>query len=384
MRPIVRALVMATAIPVMISSAASLPHDDSQIKELLDKAGIKAQGDRRGQMDAVGFVTTATQMDGVLEQCTRLAAPRHKELNEEHGWDNGTSFIAGVCPHDDYYYAGRLYSLLLSRIKAKRVILFGVFHKARVFDSRDRLVFDSYRSWHGPYGPVKVSPLREEIVKRLPQEDYVIDNDMQMVEHSVEAIVPFLQAADRQVEIVSILVPYMQWETMDRLAADLSSTLTDIIQENDWKLGEDLCFISSADAIHYGDAGWGGSNFAEFGTDVSGYEKAVARDMDLAREYLCGPVERDKLNAFLYRCVDAHDVMQYKITWCGRFSIPLGLNVAGRVMLAVEGRALTGTLLDYGTSVSEASLDVENLDGLGTTAPNNLHHFVGYASIGYR
>ena len=45
---------------------------------------------------------------------------------------------------------------------------------------------------------------------------------------------------------------------------------------------------------------------------------------------------------------------------------------------------IVGTLLDYGTSVSEASLDVESLGGLGPTAPNNLHHFVGYAAIGYR
>jgi AmmeMemoRadiSam system protein B len=269
-------------------------------------------------------------------------------------------------------------------MKATRVILFGVFHKARVFDVRDRLVFDSYRSWHGPYGPVKVSPLREAIIERLPQEDYVIDNDMQMVEHSVEAIVPFLQAYNHNVEIVSILVPYMQWDTMDRLATDLSAALVDIIKENDWKMGEDVCFISSADAIHYGDAGWGGSHFAEFGTDVNGYSQAVARDLELARSHLCGPVERGKLRAFLYRCVDDNDVTQYKITWCGRFSIPFGLNVAGRVMLDVEGRAPTGTLLDYGTSVSEASLDVEKLDGLGTTAPNNLHHFVGYASVGYR
>lgn len=381
------ALPLLTAVgtaALMLTAAVSLPADNAQIKELLDQVGLKAQGDRRGQMDTVGFVTDAKQMDGVLAQCAKLAAPRREGLDKEHGWNEETSFIAGVCPHDDYYYAGRLYSLLLPRIHAKRVILFGVFHKARVFDCRDRLVFDSYRTWHGPYGPVRVSPLREEITKRLPQEDYMVDNDMQAVEHSVEAIVPFLQAYNRNVEIVSILVPYMQWDTMDRLATDLSAALSDIIKANGWKLGEDVCIISSSDAVHYGDAGWGGSNYAEFGTDASGYAKAVARDKDLAQEYLCGPIDRDKLKAFLYRCVDANDVMNYKITWCGRFSIPFGLDVAGRVAQSTAGKPLTGTLLDYGTSVSEVSLDLEDLGGLGTTAPNNLHHFVGYAAIGYR
>lgn len=353
-------------------------------KELLDGVGIKPSGDQRGQMDTIGFVTTADQMDVVMVQCRELASSRHNALEGENGWNEGTAFVAGVCPHDDYYYAGRLYSLLLSRVRAKTVILFGVFHKARVFDLRDKLVFDSYKTWRGPYGPVGVSPLREEIIKRLPKEEYVVDNDMQMVEHSVEAIVPWLQAYNPDVEIVSILVPYMTWDTMDHLASTLAEVLSEIMGEKELKLGEDVCVISSADAVHYGDSGWGGSNYAEFGTDVAGYQKAVERDLALARDYLCGPVDRDHLKQFMYTCVDPEDVMKYRVTWCGRFSVPLGLNVASRLTQTLENRPLTGTLLDYGTSVSEASLDTEGLGNLGVTAPNNLRHFVGYAAIGYR
>ncbi|MFH1734245.1 MAG: AmmeMemoRadiSam system protein B, partial [bacterium] len=103
--------------------------------------------------------------------------------------------------------------------------------------------------------------------------------------------------------------------------------------------------------------------------------------VSLAEMYLTGPVTADKLRGFLHSCADAEDVKQYKISWCGRFSIPFGLNVASRVVAELEGRPLTGYLLDYGSSVSEASLEVE---GIGVTAPNNLHHWVGYAAIGYR
>jgi AmmeMemoRadiSam system protein B len=323
-------------------------------------------------------------MDAVLTQCDQLAAARTKTLREKHGWDSETSIIAGVCPHDDYYYAGRLYSLLIPHIRAKTVVLFGVFHKAKVFGLQDKLVFDSYDTWRGPYGPVKVSPLREEIIKLLPAEDYVVDDDMQMVEHSVEAIVPFLQAYNRDVEIVSILVPYMGWKTMDRLAADLSEALTTLIKKKGWRLGRDVCLVASADAVHYGDSGWGGKNFAEFGADIRGYGMAVQRDLDLAQRHLCGPLERKELKKFLYSCVDAKDVTKYLVTWCGRFSVPFGLNVASRLTETLESRRLEGTLLGYGTSVSEASLDVEGLGGLGPTAPNNLHHFVGYAAIGYK
>lgn len=365
-------------------AGAGAAGSETEVRRLLDDVGIKSEGDQRGQMDVVGFVTTGDQMDEVLAQCRALATPKLEALHKRHGWTEETALVAGVCPHDDYYYAGRLYSLLLAHIRAKTVILLGVFHKASVFDCRDRLVFDSYRTWRGPYGPVKVSALREEIIRRLPPEDYVVSNDMQAVEHSVEAIVPFLQAYNREVEIVSILVPYMEWNTLAGLAGDLSQVLAAIMKERGWRLGEDVCLISSADAIHYGDSGWGGKNYADFGTDIRGYEKAVNRDLDLARDYLCGPLERPKLKQFLYSCVDREDVTDYRITWCGRFSVPFGLNVASRLTEALESRPLVGTLLDYGTSVSEASLNLEGLGGLGTTAPNNLRHFVGYAAIGHK
>ena len=94
-------------------------------------------------------------------------------------------------------------------------------------------------------------------------------------------------------------------------------------------------------------------------------------------------IKRPALKKFLYTCVDRDDVMQYQLTWCGRFSVPFGINVASRLSEELDGRLLEGTLLDYGTSVSEASLDLGQIEGLGTTAPNNLRHWVGYAAIGY-
>lgn len=343
-------------------------------RELVAAAGIQPANGQRGQMDAVGFVTTAGQMDSVVAQ-RRLSMAKGAAAEP---------LAAAVCPHDDYYYASRLYAELIPRIHARTVILFGVFHKARVFDCRDKLVFDSFDTWRGPYGPVRVSPLRAALLARLPAGDAVVDNDMQMVEHSVEAIVPWLQAVNPGVEIVPILVPYMGWDTLDRLAATFSDALAAEMQERDWQLGRDVALICSADAVHYGDADWGGSNYADFGCDISGYEQAVARDRQLAASTLCGPVTAQKLEQFLYACVDRNDVMKYTIPWCGRFSVPFGLNVASRVSGTLGGRALAGTQIGYGTSVGEASLDLESIPGLGVTAPNNLHHWVGYPAIGYR
>jgi AmmeMemoRadiSam system protein B len=375
-------LKVSMAVVILIVASQTAPASDRQA--LLDAVGIKSEHGMRGQMDTVGFVTTAAQMDSVLAQCRVLAAPRQKELYRQHGWTDETEFSAAVCPHDDYYYAGRLYALLLPHIRAKTVIIFGVFHKARVFDCHDKLVFDAFDKWRGPYGAVNTSSLRNELVAHLPAKDIIVDNDMHTVEHSVEAIVPWLQAFHRDVEIVPILVPYMGWDTMDRLAGEVSSALVTTMREKGLRLGPDVAIIASADAVHYGDAGWGGSVYADFGTTPEGYAQAVDRDRSLARSTLDGPVHRSALRTFLYTCVDSTDVTNYKLTWCGRFSVPFGLDVASRVNEALTNSPLAGTPLDYGTSLGEVSLDLSTIPGLGATAPNNLHHWVGYMAIGYR
>jgi len=356
----------------------------SEIDRLLSELGIQPTATERGQMDIVGFASTAKQMDGVLAQCRVLSPSAAAAIDSLYNFDESSEFIAAVCPHDDYYYAGRLYSLIFPRIKAKRVVIFGVFHKARIFDCQDKLVFDAYQTWHAPYGPVKVSTLREEILHKLPAEDYIVNNDMQMVEHSVEAMMPFLQAYNREVEIVSILVPYMNWDTVSKLADELSQVLFDICRGRGWVLGKDLCFIFSADAVHYGDSGWGTTYFAPYGCDVQGYETMVRAEVDLIKNCLAGEITQDKVRDFMFTCVDADNPHQYRRTWCGRFSVPMGLLTVSRLLGKLEQRHLNGYFLDYGTSVSEASLEEEGLEGLGPTAPNNLHHWVGYAAVGYR
>ena len=102
---------------LILSLGVSAFAKDPALQQLLDQVGIKPQGDQRGQMDVVGFATTAEQMDEVMAQCRQLVEKQKSALQERHGWIEETTFMAGVCPHDDYYYAGRLYSLLLSRIR---------------------------------------------------------------------------------------------------------------------------------------------------------------------------------------------------------------------------------------------------------------------------
>ncbi len=355
---------------------------DTWVEQMAASAGIPSTETRRGQLDIIGYASTEEQIEEILRQGRAAGHECMLQNAARNHWDESTRFIAAVHPHDDHYYTGRLNTLWMPYLRAKRVILFGVSHGARRFDMRNKLVFDAFDEWHGPYGPVPVSSLHDELLARLPEEDRVVNNDMHIVEHSIEAILPFLQANNPDVEIVPVLVPLMDVETMERLAEHFATALSELCEENDWSPGDDIALMISADGVHYGDSQFGGSGNVDFGMDADGYIQATNRDRMLIHDYMCGIVTPAKLREFLYTCVEENDVSAYKITWCGRFSIPFGLLVADRITESLLTMQLEGFQLDYSTSVEEASLDLTAV-GLGTTSPNNLHHWVGYPVIGY-
>ena len=366
--------VVAAGAGVGLAAAAG-PERPPTRAEVEAEMGLRSEGDLvRGQLDTIGFPVSGEQAEDVVSAAVRLEGLAAGGLGEP--------LAGGVCPHDDHLYAGRVYGHLTQGIAAPRVLLVGVFHKAREWQLIDRVVFDGFQAWHGPWGPVAVDPLREELIAGLAASSYTVDNAMHCREHSLEAIVPFLQWTQRDVTIVPILIPYMGWDRIDALTAELARALSGSLARHGWRLGRDLAIIISSDAVHYGDD----FDHAPFGTDAEGYQRAVARDVDLARAHLEGPLAADRLAGLLGELVDVNDVKQYRIPWCGRFSIPFGLELL-RKTAALSGAGVPrGTLLRYGTSLSEPELPVSRATrdaGLGKTAPSNLHHWVGYAAVGY-
>ena len=371
------ALFLATAVG---SAGAGQPPTRAEVEQQM---GLRSEGDVvRGQVDAVGFVVSAEQAEEVLGRALEaeregLAADRARlHLAPDEG------VPAVVCPHDDHLYAARVYVHATELIRAPRVIMIGVFHKARLWSLSDRLVFDSFEAWHAPWGPVRIDPLREELLARMPADEVVVDNAMHCREHSLEAIVPFLQHADRRVQIVPILVPYMGWERMSELADHLSAALAKVLRRHRWKLGRDVAVVISTDLVHYGPD----FDHDPFGTDAPAYEQAVARDRKLIRDHLEGPLDGNRLRSLLYQLVDERDVHDYLIPWCGRFSVPFGLELVRRTAERTRMPVPVGTLLRYGTSLSEAELPVSaatRTAGLGYTAPSNLHHWVAYGAVAF-
>jgi AmmeMemoRadiSam system protein B len=380
--PTLIAAAFLTIVGVSLLHAES-PSPSPTRAEVEAEMGLRSEGDVvRGQRDATGFVVTAEQAEDVVATAIRLEQDAIRERDHTLGLSPEHGYIGGVCPHDDHLYAARAYVHLTERISAPRVVLIGVFHAARLWDLENVLVFDSFEDWHGPWGPVKVDPLREEVLARLGKSSFVVDNAMHCREHSLEAIVPFLQHRNPEVSIVPILVPYASWDRLSELADELAAILAGVMDENGWRLGRDLAIVVSSDAVHYGPD----FDHAPFGTDAAGYQRAVDRDEGLAEKYLVGMLEADKLAQFESTLVDPDNVRTYRLPWCGRFSIPFGLELL-RDLAAQTGLAIPeGHFLRYATSLSEPQLPVskDTIDaGLGTTAPSNLHHWVGYATVGF-
>ncbi|MCX6286349.1 MAG: AmmeMemoRadiSam system protein B [Bacteroidetes bacterium] len=339
----------------------------------------------RRPVDPVGFATRSWQMDSVMNRITRLQGMKMNEALDHGNIQNHMSWKLAISPHDDYSYVGWLYPAVMRNVKAGTVILIGVAHKAKRFNVEGRMVFDSYDYWQGPYGPVKVSALREAIMNKLPRSSYMVHDSLQQAEHSVEAIIPFLQYYNKKVEIVSILIPSMSFSTMNSLASSLADALYKLSQYNEQNLqiGRDYSIVVSNDAVHYGCEDWGGVNYAFYGCDSGGFYKAVDHEFEIMRNCLLGQVTEKKAQAFTQYTVQDTNYHTYKWTWCGRYSVPFGLLTLTQLESSLRSMSSSGTLIGYSTSISEKPIPVTDLK-MGVTAKATIKHWVGYSGIGYR
>ncbi len=328
----------------------------------------------RHQKDTIGFAQYNWQLDSLIARMD----PKDQEPED-------AVYKAAICPHDDYAYAGGLIYKTLQGIKAKTVILVGVAHRAGNFRLKDRVIFGSYNKWQSANGTIQVSPMRDQILQKLKKETFTVHDSMMQLEHSLEAITPFLQKLNPEVEIIPLLVPYMKFEDMETFSQDVSMALWDIMKAQKLAFGEDVAIVISNDAIHYGNTDWGGSNLALFGVDSIGNEKARQKDLELINSSLLGKITNKKVEDFTKTTVMEHDYKEYKWTWCGRYSTPFGLLLARDLNFMAEeelSTSLTGTLIDYRSSLHNPHIEVTDL-GMGHTAPASNSHWVAFVGIGY-
>ncbi len=372
-------------IPVIILTMVPFKNSFAQIplKRVLQRVTIPAHGDLRGLIDTIGFPHTAKQMDFIGNYCEHKEKDEFLNNNKKYNLSDSTPFIFGISPHDDYTLAGRTAVHIQRHIHAKTVILIGNAHWSETFGIRDKLIFGDFKFWRGPYGKVKISPYRDEITAHLPAKDYVVNRTVIETEHSLEALVPFLQYFNRQVEIIPILFPFTHWNKMNDLAEDLVNAVSKIIKENNLTLGKDVAVLCSSDGMHYGDYGWSYYNYHPFGCNAAGYQKAMDYDAALVTKFLTDKITIEKDHQLFDSLIDEQNISHYKVTWCGRFSITFAVNFVTRLMNEVEHRNLTGYFLRHSSGLNDAWVPVRKLH-MGITGDVNLHHFVTYFAVGFK
>ncbi len=338
---------------------------------------------RRGLADTVGFAHLERQIEAVMQRIADQDGPKLERALQENGVGAGECWRMAIAPHDDYAYAGYMYPLVLRNITAPVVVIFGVAHKGQL-GLEDQLIFDSFTHWRGPYGDIAVSALRDRIKGKLSRGSWRVSDEMHSIEHSIEAKLPFLQHYNRAVELVPILVPSMSFARMNELALQLAQAIASLMQDERREWGTGIALVSSTDAVHYGDEGWGGRNFARYGVGAEGYAKALAHEQRIMNDCFRGELRPDRIERFTRYTLADHDHREYKWTWCGRYSVPFGLLTSWHLQQSLRAPPLGGTILGYTTSLDDQRISVDDLDGMGVTAPATLRHWVGYASVGFR
>ncbi|HPF03452.1 MAG TPA: hypothetical protein PLE95_09635 [Bacteroidales bacterium] len=175
----------------------------------------------------------------------------------------------------------------------------------------------------------------------------------------------------------------MDFQRMQAISQKLAKALFSIMMQKNLRWGEDIALLITSDTVHYGDEDWGGKNYAPYGTDSTGNKQAVSHEQEIIRTCFEAELNGDKVASFYAYTVNPDNYREYKWTWCGRYSIPVGLLTSFYLQSLQGSSPLTGIPVAYTTSISQPHLKVEDLR-MGHTAIATPRHWVGYPAIGFR
>jgi predicted class III extradiol MEMO1 family dioxygenase len=266
-------------------------------------------------------------------------------------------------------------------IHAREVVIFGVTHgtvRSALPGLDSVLVFDDFKLWPGLNTPIRVSGLREYLRQRLDKASFIVSDKAHTIEHSIEAVLPFLQYFNPDVQITPIMVTPMPWARMEEISGRLSEAIAAYMKEKGLTAGRDVFFLISSDGNHYG------QDFknSPYGEGAEAREQALGFDRRLIQSYLEGPQDAARIEGLTGE-LWGKTYLDYRNTyWCGKYSIPFGLLTAEKTIRAVSNRNVRGSLLRFSDTFAEGALPVKGT-GLGTTAPFSLRHWVSFCSVGY-
>ena len=330
-----------------------------------------AAQEKRPIRDDVGFCWNPSSMQKLVD----YLESQEKQTFEAKG------LVAAISPHDDYLYAGRIYYPLFKILRTKEVVIFGVTHgtvRNEITGLQNILILDEFEYWPGLKKPIPVSGLREYLMERLDRTVYVKNNRAHEIEHSIEALLPFLQYFNPEVKITPIMVSPMPFVRMEEVSTKLAKVIADYMNKKHLAAGKDIFFLVSSDGNHYGKD----FNNSPFGEGEKAWETALQLDQRLIRTYLTGIMDRGKIEG-LTKELWGETYMDYRNTyWCGKYSVPFGLLTIEKIMALTLNKKINGMLFRFSDTYSEGVLPLKKT-GMGTTAPFSLRHWVSFFSIGY-
>ncbi len=322
--------------------------------------------------DDVGFCWNAEEMNSFM----KYLSGETEALTEF----SSNKLIGGISVHDDYLYAGKIYYPLFNKIRTKEVVIFGVTHgtvRKELNDPKNVLILDEYDKWKGPYSEVEISPLRELIKEKLAKEFYIISNKAHSIEHSIEALIPFLQYYNREMKITPIMVTQMPLKKMEDVSNKLGRIILEYINENKLEVGKDILFLISNDANHYGED----FNNSPYGLDANAHKIATDNDKRIIEENLITEISNEKivnLTKELWPGVVENKTIPI---WCGRYPVVFGLMTIQNILSEFYGKDIKGELYKYSDTFTEKVLPVINT-GMGLTAPFSYRHWCGWFTLG--
>lgn len=336
-------------------------------------------GGIRNMKDSVGFSWNPVEMDELINLLESLDA--QSDRVKPFSSSNGYELVAAISPHDDFLYAGKVYFPLYEMIKAKEVVIFGVTHgtvRKEIGDPSDIIMLDSFDKWKGPYSDVEISPLREKIKKELDPKYFKVDNKAHSLEHSIEALIPFLQHYNKSVKITPIMVTRSSFNHLDTLSDALAGIIEKYIKENNLTPGKDIFFLISNDANHYGED----FNNSPYGLDESAHTKGTLRDVEIAGNAFTDVLTKDKISSLSDDLFPDPSKDKVYPIWCGRYAMVFGLLTTTKVIKSITGKDLNSSIIGYSDSWTTGILPAKRIE-MGITAPFSLKHWVGYLSAGF-
>ena len=323
--------------------------------------------------DDVGFCWSAEDMNMLMEYLNKEIIVKEESASGK--------FVAGISPHDDYLYAGRVYYPLYESVKAKEVVVFGVTHgtvRSEINDPQNILILDEFDLWKGPYNNVEMSPLREIIKGKLDPDDFIVSNKAHIFEHSIEALIPWIQYNNRDFKITPIMVTAMPLEKMEEISWKMAVIIAGYIKENNLELGKDIFFLISSDANHYG----ADFNNTPYGESEDAHRMGMEKDEQIANNAFVGMLDEPKIENLTKELWEVNESGTPARYWCGKYSIPFGLITIDEIVQSLEGKRLEGKVLKYSDTWTEKVIPLKGTH-MGLTAPFSLKHWVGFLSAGF-